>query len=141
MVQVWSLMEKPIFAGGHPLSQLIRFGFSGVLNTLFGYALFLLLLKCGIHAAVALIVVPLAGIAFNFQTSRRLVFQSGGNGLLIRFVVVYLVLLSVNYAAFMTLRLFGLADWAVQGLLVVPMALLSFVMQRTMVFRPVQEPS
>lgn len=135
------MLAKPLFAGGHPLSQLIRFGFSGVLNTVFGYTLFLFLLKCGAPAGAALVVGTLVGIVFNFQTSRRLVFQSDENGLLLRFALVYLVLLGINYAGLVALRWSGLADWAGQGVLVVPMALLSFAIQRTVVFRPVQDTS
>lgn len=132
-------MARQMFAARSPLWQLIRFGFSGVLNSMFGYALFLLLLKCGMSAGGALIVVPLAGTVFNFQTSQRLVFRSGERGSLLRFALVYLVLLGINYAGFMALHRLGLADWAAQGLLVVPVALLSFVIQRSLVFRPTQD--
>jgi putative flippase GtrA len=136
---VW-MRSIPLSAGDHPLAQLIRFGISGVLNTLFGYGLFLLLLKCGMSAGAALIIVPLAAIVFNFQTSKRLVFQSVDRGLLLRFALVYLALLAINYALFIALRWGGLADWAAQGVLVLPVALLSFIVQRTVVFRPVSEP-
>ncbi|WP_158808261.1 GtrA family protein [Beijerinckia sp. L45] len=124
-----------VAAGGRPLSQLIRFGLTGVLNTVFGYGFFVLLLACGTPAFPALVVASVAGVAFNFQTSRRLVFQSSESGRSLRFVLIYLILFVINYAAFTALRWTGLADWSAQGALVLPMALLSFLMQRVIVFR------
>lgn len=119
---------------------MLRFGFAGMLNTLFGYGVFLLLLATGLPVTMALVLAFLLGVAFNFQTSRRLVFQSRQTGLLLRFVLAYLVLFVINYCALMALTRYGLKDWFAQGLVVVPMAITSFALQRILVFRSAPEP-
>jgi GtrA-like protein. len=60
--------------------RFLRFLLVGALNTAFGYAIFLLSLKLGMSVGAALSASTLAGVVFNFQTSRRLVFRSAGNG-------------------------------------------------------------
>jgi putative flippase GtrA len=74
----------------------------------------------------------MAGVAFNFQTSRRLVFRSGGHA--VRFVAVYAVILALNWAALLGLRSCGLSDPGAQALLTLPIAALSFLGQQRFVF-------
>jgi putative flippase GtrA len=93
---------------------------------------FALLIGWGALPGIALIVAAVAGIAFNFQTSRRLVFRSPGDA--VRFVGVYAVILAVNWSALFALRRFGLPDLESQAFLTLPIAALSFLGQRRFVF-------
>jgi putative flippase GtrA len=111
---------------------LLRFGLVGPLNAAFGYAGFVLLLWLGIWPGVALAGANLAGVAFNFQTSRRLVFRSPGR--VVRFVAAYAAVLAINLAALRVLRDQGLSDTLSQALLTPPLAALSFVAQSRFVF-------
>jgi len=118
---------------------LLRFGLVGVLNAAFGYAAFAFLVVAGVWPGVALIAANLAGIAFNFQTSRRLVFRTKGRGL--RFAVLYCVMMALNWAGLRILQRVGLSALLAQALLVLPVAALSFLGQRLFVFHPAEEPA
>jgi len=118
-----------------PRNRLVlRFGIVGLVNTAFGYGVFALLVLAGIWPGAALIAATIAGVAFNFQTSRRLVFRSGARGLGLRFAALYSGVLVVNWISLRTLHGLGLADLLGQAILVLPMAILSFAGQRAFVF-------
>ena len=111
---------------------LLRFGVAGILNAAFGYAAFSTLLLVGAGTGVALIGAAVAGVAFNFQTSKRLVFRSRGRTL--RFVAVYGLVLGVNWLALRGLGAMGVSTLVAQALLVLPAAIVSFLGQRLFVF-------
>ncbi len=118
----------------------LRFGIVGVLNTVFGYGMFALLVLAGMPAGASLVGATVAGVAFNFQTSRRLVFRTGSNSRWIRFVGIYAVVLIVNWLALRLAREAGLGALAAQALLALPMAALSFVCQKMFVFKSPSDP-
>ena len=122
-----------------PWLLLLRFGLVGLLNAAFGYTVFALLVLMGIWPGVALVGSTIAGVAFNFQTSRRLVFRTGGRAL--RFIAGYGVVLTANWAALRALRWCGLPDLESQALLTLPIAALSFVGQQAFVFGGAVRPS
>ncbi len=118
---------------------ILRFGMVGLLNAGFGYGVFALLLRTGIWPCVALVGAATAGVAFNFQTSRRLVFRSRGHAL--RFVAVYALVLALNWAALLGLRGCGLSDLVAQALLTLPIAAISFLGQQSFVFAAATRPA
>lgn len=117
----------------------LRFGLAGLVNAGFGYAVFALLMLAGIWPGAALVGTMGAAVMFNFQTSRRLVFGSGGRAL--PFVAVYVVVLVLNWAALRALRWYGLPDLVSQSLLTLPIAAVSFVGQRRFAFGPATGPA
>ncbi len=112
----------------------LRFIGGGLINTIFGYATFLTALHLGAGVGIALVTSMLLGVIFNFQTSRHLVFRSRRAGRLLRFTAVYAVALSINYLAILPLERLGLESWAAQAFMLVPMAALTFTLQRYFVF-------
>ncbi len=117
---------------------LLRFGLVGVLNTAFGCAVFAGLMLSGAGWTGALIGSTVAGVAFNFMTSRRLVFRTDGR--LARFIALYAGLLTLNWLALGMASGTGLPYPAAQTILVIlviPFAELSFFCQRQFVFGPV----
>jgi putative flippase GtrA len=84
--------------------------------------------------AGALVGSAVAGVAFNFMTSRRLVFRTDGQ--LARFIALYAGLLTLNWLALRLASGIGLPDLAAQAILAMPIAGLSFVCQRRFVFSP-----
>ena len=118
------------------MPRLLRFFVVGSVNTLFGYGAFALLLWCGLHYALATSLATVAGIVFNFFTTGRLVFE-GTRGFvdLLRFVVVYGLVYLVNIAALAFFDHQGVGPYVVGLILVVPMALLSYVLMHRVVFR------
>jgi putative flippase GtrA len=111
----------------------LRFGLAGLLNTAFGYAVFAALIFAGAGPFLALTLATLGGVAFNFQTSRRLVFRAEGGR--VRFVAAYAAVLLLNWAALRLLRHAGLPSLQAQALLALPVAATSFAAQRLFVFR------
>lgn len=116
--------------------QILRFALVGLVNTGFGYAAFAVLILMGAGLLAALILAAFAGMAFNFQTSRRLVFYDGGPGRIVRFTVLYAVVLGLNWAALQVAAQLGLPSLKAQALLAVPVAAISFLGQRFLVFAP-----
>jgi putative flippase GtrA len=112
----------------------LRFGMAGLLNAAFGYAAFAVLLLAGTGTGVALVAAMAAGVVFNFQTSKRLVFRSKGRAL--RFVAVYGFVLAMNWAALRGLGAIGVSALVGQALLVLPAAAMSFLGQKMFVFHP-----
>lgn len=117
-----------------PRPRFLRFILGGALNTLFGYAVFVIAVKIGASLTGALLTSTLTGILFNFQTSRRIVFQSRQTGRLLRFAGVSVMVFAINYIAIAALTRVGLETWSAQGALLVPIALLAYGSQRTFVF-------
>jgi putative flippase GtrA len=112
----------------------LRFGVVGLVNTAFGYAVFALLVLAGAWPGAALVASTVAGVAFNFQTSRRLVFRSGAGGRGLRFAALYGGVLFVNWVALRALHGLNLSDLQAQAILVFPIAILSFAGQKLFVF-------
>lgn len=114
--------------------QFIRFLFVGAMNTAFGYGLFLGFLKLGLHQEIALLMSTMVGIAFNFQTMGRLVFASSNQRLFFRFIGVYGVVYIVNVMGLDKLERFGLKTPVAAAILVLPMAVLAFILNKRLVF-------
>ncbi|NCQ92050.1 MAG: hypothetical protein GPI94_15420 [Microcystis aeruginosa LG13-03] len=54
--------------------RFVRFLLVGVLNTIFGYSLFAVLILIGLNYKYAVLIGTIQGVLFNFQTTGRLVF-------------------------------------------------------------------
>jgi putative flippase GtrA len=109
-----------------------RFLLVGVINTAFGYLAFAALTLMGAGSGVALIAAAAISIAFNFQTSRRLVFRTRGRWA--PFLATYLFVLAGNWEALQLARMHGLPQLEAQALLCLPIAALSYVCQKRFVF-------
>jgi putative flippase GtrA len=116
---------------------ILRFGLAGLLNTGFGYMCFAILILIGAGPTMALVLATAAGVAFNFQTSRRLVFGTPGN--VLRFGAVYAGVFALNWLALNGLIRLGAQPLVGQALLILPVAALSFLVQRILVFRLVSD--
>lgn len=114
--------------------QFVRFLAVGALNTLFGYACFFLLLRLGLHYSAALAVATVAGVLFNFKTTGTLVFDSRDHRLLFRFIGSYVVVYLANLAGIALLQRTGLSPQAAGAMLLLPMAVLSFLLNKRFVF-------
>ncbi len=113
-----------------------RFVFVGVFNTAASYVFFLTFLFMGLSEGPALACAFVLALALNYQTVRRLVFQSGNRRRFWPFVIVNLALFLLNLGVLMLVRRTAPATpaWMAQGLAAPVMALLSFYLQRTFVF-------
>jgi putative flippase GtrA len=127
---------NPAFPRLHKLLQikLFRFLLVGVLNAAFGYGCFAGFLYLGLHYSAALLLATILGIAFNFKSTGALVFGSKNNKLIFRFVAGYGVVYGTNVGGIAALKLLGVDPYVAGMALIVPMALLSFVINNRFVF-------
>ena len=114
--------------------QLTLFVLVGVLNTLFGYGCYALLVWLGLHYGLAALLGTVLGVLFNFRTTGRFVFQNHDNRLLGRFILVYAVGYGVNFAGLWALQKLDLDPYEGGALLLAPSALLTFLLQKRYVF-------
>jgi len=111
-----------------------RFLVIGAVNTLFGYSAYLLFLFLVHDSVVALTLGNIVGVLFNFVSTGRVVFNSSDPRLLTRFFSVYACLYVVNIAALRALEAAGLGAALAQALIILPLALGSYLLQRDFVF-------
>lgn len=116
--------------------RFIRFLLVGGINTLFGYGVFVFFIYIGIHYSLAALLGTILGVLFNFQTIGRLVFANHSNGLILKFVSVYGATYFVNVTGLYFLNMTGMNNYLAGAILLLPMALITFYLNKTYVFRP-----
>lgn len=114
--------------------QFLRFVMVGVLNTGFGYSVFALLVWLGAPYQLATAISTLAGIAFNFQTTGRLVFSGAPWPRLIRFAAVYSLIYVLNISGITLFLRLGVNVYIAYALLIPPLAVLTYFMHKKLVF-------
>ncbi|MBY0433311.1 MAG: GtrA family protein [Cyclobacteriaceae bacterium] len=115
--------------------QFIKFLLTGGLNTAFGYALFALCNLIIGNAYLAIILSTIIGVIFNFKTYGKFVFNSNDHSRVFRFCGVYLLLIVLQMLSLKTLKLIGIDNSYLAGLIIViPLAGLSFFLMRKFVF-------
>jgi len=114
--------------------KFITFVVVGIMNTLFGYSLFALFIYLKVHYSLAVLLATVLGILFNFKTIGRLVFRNSNNLLIFRFVGVYGVTYLLNVTALRVFDSFKVNMYAAGMLLLVPIAVISFLLQSKYVF-------
>jgi putative flippase GtrA len=120
--------------------RFIRFLLVGALNTLVGYLLYAFFIFCNLHYAQAVLLATIIGALFNFKSIGRLVFKSHDNRLIFRFLAVYAITYLLNVAG---LRLFAghQVNLYLAGIvLALPVALVSYLLHSTFVFRAAATP-
>jgi putative flippase GtrA len=114
--------------------QFVRFLFVGALNTVVGYTAYALLLYLGLPYAAASLGALLLGILFSFRTHGALVFGNRDGRLIFRFAACWGIIYLVNIALIGGLTRLGLSDYVAGGLAMLPVAVLSYVAQKFLVF-------
>jgi putative flippase GtrA len=114
--------------------QFVRFLLVGVLNTLFGYGCFYAFLHLGLHYTAAMALATALGVLFNFKSTGALVFGSRDNRLIFRFVASYLVVYLTNITGIAVFEKAGLTPQVGGALMLLPMAVLAFVLNKKYVF-------
>lgn len=106
----------------------------GVLNTVVGYGLFALLVFLGLPYPVAIGLSTIMGVALNFQTTGRLVFGGAPLTRIGRFIGVYAFVYVLNVGSVAALLRLGLNIYMANALVIFPLALVAYMLQRNFVF-------
>jgi len=114
--------------------QLLRFLFVGGINTLFGYGVFAFFILMGLHYTIAALLGQICGVLFNFKTYGTLVFKNKNNWLIFRFIGVYIVSYLLNIGFLKLFNYYGVNNLIAGAILMIPMALITFVLNRRFVF-------
>jgi putative flippase GtrA len=117
-----------------PYARFVKFLLVGGLNTLFGYAVFLLALALTGRSILSLAIAWTLGVLFNFRTTGRLVFRASDSRLLARFIAAQIFVFCVNAAALRALEWVGLASALAAALLTPLIAAVSYLLMRDVVF-------
>jgi putative flippase GtrA len=114
--------------------RFVRFLLVGGLNTLFGYSVYALLIFLHVHYALAALGGQVLGVLFNFKTIGLLVFDRRGNRRFLRFVSVYLLTYLLTALLLKIFHAFDVNLYLAGALLILPMAVLSYFLNRNFVF-------
>lgn len=115
--------------------QFIRFLGVGSLNTVFGYAVFALLILTRMQPQPALLLTYVVGVIFNFWTTGRWVFGHARLDAFPRFVLAYLFIYLFNTALFAGIERLGAHPLVSQALCIPFVAVFAFALFKFRVFR------
>lgn len=116
-------------------AQFVRFLAVGGINTAFAYGVFALALYSGLHYALASLSSIVLGMFFSFFTQGKLVFKSNKPGELARFLAVATVLYFVHTGLLKGAAALQIDLYLAGAVLTFPLALLSYVLNKHLVFR------
>lgn len=106
----------------------------GILNTAVGYSLFAFFIFLKFSYPLAVLFGTILGALFNFRTIGKIVFKSNDNRLIYRFFAVYGITYLLNVAGLWLLKRVQPDMYLAGALLLLPMAVVSFVLHRNFVF-------
>lgn len=114
--------------------QIKKFVVVGVINTLFGYSIYALMIYLGLSYDIALVISTLCGIVFNFHSIGKLVFNHFKYTLFFKFVLVYVLVYFINLLLIKLFIWLGANAYVGGGLAIIPSAAASFVFNKYWVF-------
>jgi len=120
------------------LGQLIRYGIVGVASNAVGYLLYLAITAAGMEHKLAMTLLYAVGVAQTFIFSKRWSFRhAGAHGTaFVRYCVAYAAGYFINLAAlFIFVDRLGYAHQLVQGVMILALAVMLFILQKFWVFR------
>ena len=115
--------------------QFLRFLVAGGVNTLFGFGVNIAALLAGMPVWLAMLVGTVAGVAFNFFTHGGYAFRDMSARRLPRYVLGYAAVYAIGLSAFHVLHPVVRDPIACQAVLLIPMALLSYLIMSRFVFQ------
>jgi len=115
-------------------SRFIKFLFVGIINTIFGYSVFAILIVLRLDYHYSLLLATICGVIFNFKTIGTLVFKTKNNQLIFRFIGVYGVIYILNVELIKIINSFGINILISQAILLLPLAVISYVLNKKFVF-------
>jgi putative flippase GtrA len=88
---------------------------------------------------LAALLAQICGVLFNFKTYGALVFKNKNNRLILRFFGVYLVTYLLTIGFLKIFNIYGVNNLVAGAILLLPMALISFLLNRRFVFRTINQ--
>jgi putative flippase GtrA len=117
------------------MKKFVKYIAVGIVNAIFGYSLFALLLYINVHYAFAMLLTTIIGIIFNFNTIGKIVFKSNDSSLIFKFILVYAITYFLNIASLRMFENHNINLYLGGLLLLFPIAVISFMLHSRVVFR------
>ena len=114
--------------------RFFKFLLVGILNTLFAYTIYALLITIGLNVNLALFLQYIAGVLWNFKTTGALVFKNSDNKLLLKFILSYFFTFLLN-SVLLKFLISYVNGYIAQAVLVMPIAVISFLIFKFWVFK------
>jgi putative flippase GtrA len=119
-------------------SRILRFLIVGGATTALSYIVYAFLLFLGLSYIFASMAALVAGILFSFKTQGRFVFGNSDNRRIGGFVLCWVLIYVVNVTFIRQMIALGMSGY-VSGALAIPVnVVLSYLVQRFIVFRPTE---
>ncbi|NBK97661.1 MAG: GtrA family protein [Erysipelotrichia bacterium] len=115
--------------------QIIMFIFTGIINTIFGYAMYALFIYLGCQYIFASGLATVLGILFNFKTISKFVFKANENRLIFKFFGVYSLVFITNIILIKVFKDFGFNEYLAGLVATFPCAIMSFILNKFYVFK------
>lgn len=116
------------------MSLFARFLLVGAVSTGFSYGVYVVLAFTGLNYALANLGSLVAGILFSFRTQGRFVFRNSDRSLFWRFVLCWTSIYAANVWFIRQALRMGLNKYAAGAVAIPAIAVLSFLVQRYIVF-------
>ncbi len=118
-------------------SRVIKFLLVGLLNTLFGYSLYAILVFSGLPYINALTLTTVIGVVFNFFSMGKMVFHGkGGKITFVKFIFVYLIVYIFNaYFLDLLVTKYNISAYVSQGICLIPSICFNWFMLKNWVFK------
>ena len=114
--------------------KFIKYLLVGVVNTVFGYSVFALLIFINLHYALASLLATIASVLFNFKTTSVIVFNTHDNSLIKKFIAVYTFTFFVNLGGLKIFSLYGVNMYFAGFILLIICAPISFILNNQFVY-------
>lgn len=124
---------------GHTIRQLLRFGLVGLVSNGVLYALYLLVTGVGVEAKLAMTLLYAVGVAQTFIFNKRWTFDHRGarSVAFVRYCLSYALGYVTNLAVlYAFVDRLGYPHQIVQGVMILSLAIMLFVLQKLWVFAP-----
>lgn len=105
------------------------------------YGIYVLLIYLGLSYSLATTIAFVAGLAINFKTQGRFVFNYKSNKPFLLYIVSWLVIYLINLWLLGLLIAKGVDSYLAGALLIPPIAVLSFIILKFVVFRGKEAPA
>jgi len=120
--------------------RFVRFLLVGGINAAFAYAVYAMFLFVGLNYALANLLSLIVSLLFSFKTQGRWVFNNTARKLFFRFCICWGLIYLCNIGFIRQMLIFGLDAYAAGALALPFIAVLSYLLQKYLVFNTKDRP-
>lgn len=105
-----------------------------MVNTVFGYSVYSMLIYINFHYSLASFLATVAGVLFNFKTISSIVFKTHNNSLIKKFIAVYAFTFLINLCGLKIFSLYGVNMYFAGFMLLIICTTISFILNDKFVY-------